>query len=187
MLVEWGFVHLTTGDGQEFSFRPSFERIETLGTPQEIVELYAALHGPRAAETAAYVLSCLCDQEDPTPLIGCWEDEFERTPGQLPTDHQVVIARHLMRHGICGTPSTEKKGDGKYSDKFDATEYVAAARVHLGLSHADAAALSMTEFQKLFEMKFPNKREGHRDVPTRAEYEARMAAHEERVNGNRSR
>jgi hypothetical protein len=61
---------------------------------------------------------------------------------------------------------------------------VAAARVHLGLSTADASGLSMTEFQTLFEMKFPDAgRKGRRDVPTRAEYEATMAAFERMTKG----
>lgn len=165
----------------EFVFRPSLGRIASLGAPHEIVAMYAALHGPNAAKEAAYVLACLCDKDDATPLIG-WVDGDGRHPGQMPDAEQIIIAQHLMRHGMVGKakPST---GGGQYSDKFDAAEYVAAARVHLGLSSADAEALSMTEFQTMFEMKFPQQGDKARDVPSREQYDAAMKAIKERKRG----
>lgn len=182
MLVECGFATATTSEGVEYSFTPSLGRIAALGTPQEIVKLYAGLHGPSAAKDAAYVLASLCDQEDPTPLVG-WIDEEGAHAGLMPESEQIIIARHLMQHGIAGKAKPSNKGDGKYSDKFEAAEYIAAARVHLGLSSADAEALSMTEFQMMFEMKFPSKADGKRDVPTKDEYLASLKAIEGRRNG----
>lgn len=187
MLVESGFVRATAGDGSEWTFTPSFARIAGLGSPHEIVDLFAALHGEDAPAAAAYVLACLCDQDDPTPLIG-WRDADDPAadvgggvhPGLMPAAEQVIIARHLMQHGICGKarPEAQAKAQaGKYSDRFDAAEYIAAARVHLGLSSADAAALSMTEFQSMLAMKFPEAdKPAGRDVPSREQYEAAMKA-----------
>lgn len=181
MLVECGFTRATTGDGQEFTFRPSFGRIAALGSPHEIVSLFAALHDPaKAQETATYVLACLCDQDDPTPLIG-WRDEAGRHDGLMPAGEQVIIAQHLMRHGIAGKAKPGTK-DGKYSASFEAAEYISAARVHLGQSREDAEALSMTEFQSMLEMKFPDAGKS-RDVPSREEYAASMKAIKERRGG----
>lgn len=187
MLVECGFVRASAGDGTEFTFRPSFARIAALGSPHEIVSLFAALHGQNAAQDAAYVLACLCDQEDPTPLIG-WRDEAGWHPGSMPADEQVIIARHLMQHGICGKakPGSQAAGGGQFSDRFEAAEYIAAARVHLGLSSADAEALSMTEFQTMLAMKFPDSAAAGpkvRNVPSREQYEAAMAKMKERGGG----
>lgn len=189
MLVECGLVRAMSGDGQEFTFSPSFARIAALGSPQEIVRIYADLHGANAPATAAYVLACLCDQEDPSPLIG-WFD-FEPDPsatmparwreGAMPPAERVIIAMHLMRHGIIGKAQDTVEGDGKYSDRFDASEYIATARVHLGLSSVDAEALSMTELQLMLDMKFPKR--GKRNVPTREEYDRQMAAIKERRGG----
>lgn len=176
MLVEAGLVRAVDGDGREWTFRPSFERIASLGTPHEIVALYAGLHGPTAQTEAAYVLACLCDQEDPLPLIGYRdEDSLVYVPGLMPAGEQIIIARHLMQHGIVGT-ARPGGNDGKYSSAFDATDYVSAARVHLSLSSEDAAALSMSEFQKMFEMKFPKAKGGGGDgeVPSREEYRERI-------------
>lgn len=174
MLVECGLARLTTRDGSEFTFRPSFARIAGLGSPHEIVTLFAALHGPHAAQDAAYVLACLCDQEDATPLVG-WRDDAGQHAGEMPETEQVIIARHLMRHGIVGKA---RPGDasGKFSDRFEAAEYIAAAQVHLGISTADAEALSMTDFQIRMAMKFPDTAKRERDIPSREQYDAAMQA-----------
>lgn len=183
MLVECGFVRATSPDGAEFTFTPSFARIASLGTPHEIVSLYAGLHGSNAAQEAAYVLACCCDQKDPTPLIG-WTDEAGQHVGAMPAAEQIIIARHLMQHGIVGRARPGGKGgDGKFSDRFEASEYIAAACVHLGLTRSDAEALSMTEFQTMFEMKFPDAGEKRRDVPTREEYDTAMARVKEAGRG----
>ena len=193
MLIECGFVRATTEDGTEFTFTPSLGRIAALGNPQEIVALYAALHGPKAEAEAAYVLAGLCDQADPSALIG-WHEPDPDAPlgqarlrwrdGQMPPAERVIIARHLMQHGIVGKARPEKSGSGDYSDRFDAAEYIAAARVHLGLSSADAEALSMTELQQMLEMKFPDaaKRQAT-DIPSLEEYQAA----EERARAIRAR
>lgn len=179
MLVECGYVRATASDGTEYTFAPSFSRIASLGSPKDIVSLYAGLHGPRAAQDAGYVLACLCEQDDPLPLIG-WHDRDGHHAGMMPPDEQIIIARHLMQHGIIGK-AKPGKGDGKYSDSFHAAEYIAAACVHLSLSRADAETLSMTEFQTMFEMKFPEQNKT-RDVPSREEYQAAMSAIKERRN-----
>ena len=173
MLIECGFVRAVAPDGTEYTFAPSLARIASLGDPHSIVKLYADLHGPRAEIEAGYVLACLCDQDDPTPLIGWIDSEGLRNPGTMPAAEQVILARHLMHHGIIGK-AKPGKGGGQYSDRFDAAEYIAAARVHLGLSSADAEALSMTEFQMMLAMKYPGSQE--KQIPSRDEYRKAMQA-----------
>jgi len=186
MLVENGFVRVKTSEGEEYTFTPSLGRIATLGHPHEIVQHFVALHGKDPIPTATYILACLADQDDATPLIG-WRDEGGWHVGLMPPAEVLIIARHLMLHGIVGK-AKPSAGDGKFADKFEASEYIAAARVHLGLSSEDAAALSMTEFQTMFEMKFPQAgKNGGRDVPTREEYDAGMKRFEERRHGTEGR
>lgn len=182
MLVECGFVRATAGDGREWTFAPTFGRIAEIGTPAEIVETYAALHDPaKAAAAARLVLACLCEQDDPTPLIGgdLIDPADPAAPAVaiaplMPEAEQIIIARHLMQHGIAGK-ARPGAGAGKYAAEFDAAEFVAAARAHLGMSRADAESLSMTELQAMLRMKFPDAHKGERDVPSREEYEAVMA------------
>ena len=106
----------------------------------------------------------------------------EANPGTMPAAEQVILARHLMHHGIIGK-AKPGKGGGQYSDRFDAAEYIAAARVHLGLSSADAEGLSMTEFQTMLAMKYPESQE--KQIPSRDEYrKAMQSAHmKEKRNG----
>jgi hypothetical protein len=172
MLIECGYVRAVAADGTEYTFRPSFARIAALGSPQEIVGLYAGLHGPRAAADAAFILATLCEQEDPTPLIGWTDGEEVHHQGLMPEQEQIVLALHLMKHGTIGTAKPTQKSSGGYSDSFKAAEYIAAACVHLGLSRSDAEQLSMTEFQTMFEMKFPDSKP--KEVPSREAYKAFM-------------
>lgn len=181
MLVEDGYVRATAPSGDEWTFVPSFARVDLLGTPREIVQFYAELHGPGAVETARYVLATMCEQEDATPLIGWVDADRQVHAGLMPDGEMVIIARHLMQHGIIGRARPER-GDGQYSEEFDVREYVTAAKVHLGLSSADAEAMSMSEFQASMAMKFPDEKAAkRRDVPSRAEYQAAMAAIKERA------
>ncbi|MEJ2800636.1 DUF6246 family protein [Comamonadaceae bacterium PP-2] len=172
MLVECGFTRITTGDGQEFTFQPSLARIARLGSPAGIVQSYANLHGARCVQEARFVLAGLCDQDEVSLLVGELS-EAGWQPGLMGDAEMVIIARHLMQHGIVGK-AQPGKGDGSYSAEFKAHEYIAAARVHLGLSTQDAEALSMTEFQTLFEMKFPSK-DKRRDLPSQESYKDFMA------------
>jgi hypothetical protein len=179
MLVECGFTRAQMPDGTEYTFRPSFARIAALGSPAEIVQIYADLHGPQASRTAGYVLAVLCDQDDPTPLIG-WYDAHGWHPGVMPAPEQIILACHLMQHGIVGK-TKPGRGGGQYAQEFHAAEYIAAARVHLGLSSADAESLSMTEFQTAFEMKFPEAKA--KELPSREEYRELMAKIEGKKRG----
>jgi hypothetical protein len=53
VLVEHGFVRVSTGDGSEWTFAPSLARIAALGEPKEIVDLYVHdLHDPAHAPPA---------------------------------------------------------------------------------------------------------------------------------------
>lgn len=187
MLVECGLVRATTSDGAEFTFRPSLGRIASLADPAGIVRLYGRLFGKRAPEAAAEILVGLCDQDDLGTLIGepeATSDGIRWNGGAMPPDERVIVALHLMKHGIVGKARPSAEGEGEFNDKFEAAQFIAAARVHLGLSSADAEALSMTELQTMLEMKFPETaRGGQHDTPTRDRYEAAMKMMRER-HGN---
>lgn len=171
MLIECGYRWAVAADGTEYTFLPSFARIAALGSPKEIVSLYAGLHGPRAADDAAYILATLCEQDDATPLIGP-PGRADEAGTWMAADQQINLALQLMHHGIIGTARPNKKGSGGYSDSFNVADYIASACVHLGLSRADAEQLSMTEYQTMYAMKFPDSMP--KEVPSREAYKAFM-------------
>lgn len=174
MLIEHGLSRVVMPDGREFTFRPTFCRVAGLGRPREVVQIFRSLFGLQALLNARYILAVMCDQEDVSHLIGWLDLEQGWQLGAMPAQEQISLATHLMRHGMVGVPMGGGQG-AKATEEFQAAEYVAAARVHLGMSAEEAEALSMTEFQALFEMKFPDAKK-KRDVPTREEYRAAMAA-----------
>lgn len=174
MLIEHGFSRVATANGLEFTFTPSFARIAQLGRPGEIVDAFRGLFGGQAALNARYVLAVLCNQDDVTALLG-WLDADGYHDGSMPAPEQISLAAHLLRHGLVGSGGSKEEGARPVTE-FHVAEYVAAARIHLGMSTADAEALSMSEFQALFEMKYPDAKKKQRDVPTREEYRAAMAA-----------
>jgi hypothetical protein len=181
VLIAHGYTRATTAGG-EWTFAPAFARLADLGAPREIVALYAELHGPAPGMAARYVLGVLCEQEDCLPLLGWVElagDVPAHHPGLIPEVEQVILARHLMRHGIAGTPQPGGPV-GEYAQEFDPAVYIAAARVHLDVSAAEAGAMSMSEFQSLMLTKFPPAADG---PPSRDEYEATMALLDGRRDG----
>jgi hypothetical protein len=183
VLIAHGYTRAQTAGGDEWSFSPAFARLADLGTPREIVALYVELHGPAPGMAARYVLAVLCEQDDALPLLGCVEltdDGPAHRPGLMPEVEQVILAQHLMRHGIVGTQRPVGPA-GEYAQEFDPAEYIAAARVHLGVSAAEAGAMSMSEFQSLMLVKFPEAAAA--GPPSREEYEATMALLDGRRDG----
>jgi len=168
-LTEIGQVGIMTGDGREYVLHPSLFNMAAIGSPEEIVSTYAALHGSDALNAARVViLACGGGLE----LVGCYGEA-----GEMPDADQIIIARHLMQHGIVGKVK-KTGGSGKYSPRFDASEYIAAAMIHFGMSRIDAGGLTMTEFGKMLDMKFPEQKQ--HEKPTQEDYRALERAIEEK-------
>lgn len=168
-LTEIGQVGIMTGDGREYVLHPSLFNMAAIGSPEEIVSTYAALHGSDAPNAARVViLACGGDLE----LVGCYGEA-----GEMPDADQIIIARHLMQHGIVGRVK-KSGGGGKYSPRFDAAEYILAAQAHFGMTRADAGELTMTEFSMLLDMKFPEQKT--HEKPTQEDYRELERAIEEK-------
>jgi hypothetical protein len=156
-LTEIGQIGVTDAEGNYFLFNPSFKNIAKIGNPKNIVKAFHDLHGPKSVRPAMHIMRC-CSVSNADDLIG-WIDEYlHRVDGSIPDGELIILARSLMADGIAGRAKpTGNSSEGKYSDSFDASEFVDAAMVHLGISAADAWQLTMTQFQRQIEMKFPAK------------------------------
>ena len=163
--------------------RPSLYAISQIGTPEEIVDLYARVMGatPRFAD-ALHVIFC-CAEDDVSHIFGHLDENLKFVPGEAPPDHAVHIARALLRHGVTGVLPPMGDGapkDGDYTPRFVAREHVAVAMAHLGASSYDAWQMTMTELVGAMRAKFPPPPEldakGKPRAPkmTEAEYEATM-------------
>lgn len=159
-------------DGVTFMFRPTLANIAEIGTPAEIVEVFALVmseavepaHQWQQLGAALRVLYHCADELTPDleRLLGNWVDPYPRryTPGRMPVHAIVALARQMLRHGVVGVPLDEPVGKrltnkNDYSDQFKAAEYVAIATAHLGVSIGDAWQMTMTSLVQILAAKFP--------------------------------
>lgn len=176
LMPELGHVRVTVA-GQDHDFVPSLAAINSLGSGAEIIQTAADLHDRRPlfflAAARAVMLACYRgDPEALLPLIG-WQEDGRDHPGAMPQAELLAVARHLIQHGTAGKakPGSSR---GQYTAEFSVAQHVAAAVGHLGVSRADALAMTMTEMQFLIEAKFPEARA--KEVPSREEYRKQLAA-----------
>ncbi|HAK3593329.1 TPA: hypothetical protein H1895_003768 [Salmonella enterica] len=122
--------------GEDYLLRPSFEAMSRLGTPDEIVQTFAILHGSEATElitklggniplwlsstvhrisdrilTAAMRVLQACCYDDLTPMIGEWKGWSKYIvyrPGQMPKQDIIIIAQQLLQHGVSGKAKVRK-------------------------------------------------------------------------------
>lgn len=121
----------------------------------------------RAAEkllsTSMLILQACCD-DDLTPMIGEWKGWRSCVvyrPGQMPKSDIIVLARHLMQHGVVGKAKVrqlQRHETGGRTTEFKAFDYISAARSHFGMSRSEASQLTMTEFQMLLAAKYPDQK-----------------------------
>jgi len=134
----------------------------------------------KVLKAAMQVLQACCD-DDLTPMIGEWKGwsrYIVYRPGKLSRNDIIVIAQHLMTHGIIGKAKIRKlqrHETNETTKEFNAVEYINAARTHFGLTAEEAARLTMTEFALLLNAKYPNQK-----GLTREEYDQVMDEDERR-------
>lgn len=204
VLTDIGEIGVSTTE-REYLFRPSLYAMSQLGTPAEIVKLFAFMFGggninPYFQEqsvrahsrdmfrNALTVLTVCCD-EDISPLSGCMGERWgSYRPGLMPMDDVIPLARSLLRHGIVGAlpadKSTTKAGD--YTPEFSARDYVAMGMAHLGLSESEAWDMTMTSLTAAMRSKYPANSKSTSGAPTESEHDATMSWLE-KVNAARSK
>ncbi len=121
----------------------------------------------RAAErllsTCMHVLQACCE-DDLTTMIGEWKGWRHCVvyrPGLMPKSDIIVVAQHLMQHGVVGKAKVrqlQRHETGERTTEFKAFDYISAARSHFGMSRAEASQLTMTEFQMLLAAKYPDQK-----------------------------
>ncbi|KLW57553.1 hypothetical protein SK56_02174 [Enterobacter sp. MGH128] len=79
----------------------------------------------------------------------------------MPKNDIIVLAQHLMQHGIVGKAKVrqlQRHETGERTTEFKAFDYISAARSHFGMSRDEASKLTMTEFQMLLAAKYPEQK-----------------------------
>tara|TARA_R110000823_G_scaffold66289_1_gene155252 strand:- start:102 stop:680 length:579 start_codon:yes stop_codon:yes gene_type:complete len=174
MLTAYGHVKIEWGD-RVFNLVPSFVNIAKLGSPQEIIETFQDFIASNNLivkfSIALNILECCSDVEIPRALTGGvkFSDRLNKfmivnpLHGDAMINDVITLAEHCLIHGVCGKIES-KKGTGEAVTEFDAYSFMELARIHLNLSLADASQMTMTEFLRMMEAKFPPEKNG--DQPT---------------------
>jgi len=190
ILTEVGEIGVRVG-GALYVLRPSLHAMSTLGSPVEIVELFArvmdAAHDDGAVlaqlDSALKTLSACAADADVDRIsetFGHFDVRLNYVPGLAPIDHILPLARCLLKHGITGAlpPLPTKPGqEPEYLREFNARDHVALAMAHLGLSERDSWNLTMTTLAGALRAKFPaahSNAPGAR-APSKDQHDATMA------------
>lgn len=164
-------------NGQSFTLRPSLYNMQQIGTPEEIAETvqlvisakYRMLEGLPHALNELYacekVIGCCANADIPADVFGQPElmpldnglSEMRWQNGIETAETMIAIAQALIVAGIAGAPNADRVKSRKSKDQspFDPLEYVGVIIAHLGMSTNDAWQMTMIEFQRAFDAKFP--------------------------------
>ena len=207
VITSIGEIGISVGD-REIVLRPSLRAMASLGSPSELVQLFADVMAPaplqlgkpwldrnlaavhwRRVTWASYSVISACASEDISDLLGTMGERYGTfKPGRIPLDHFAPLASSLMKHGVIGIVPKDREeanesSDDDYTPEFNAREFVALAMVHLGMSEAEAWNMTMTSFSLAMRAKFgkPDKKK-----PSAKKHDEAMAFLE-RVNARRAR
>lgn len=160
-------------DQDFYYFRPSFKAMAKIGSPTELASIYKLMvmaYGQKDNKhhylyknalclfnLACKVLeACKLNTDCITPLTGT-KFKGKHIEKALPYQDLVVLSFHLLRWGVYGDPLPNLKSTSeKEVESINMREYIAASMVHLGLSKQDAENLTMVEYQRACEVKFPD-------------------------------
>lgn len=170
MLLSYGHAKIKW-QGEEYNISPTFSNIAKLGSPTEIIEDFKSFISTVSVwhkfNIAIFVLNACSDKPIPEELTGRMQFSerqqkflYVKPNHDLPMIEDVItLAEHCFLHGICGKSDSKEKGDP--IDSFDAYEFMELARAHLGLSAKEAGNMTMTEFVRMMNAKFPPENNGN--------------------------
>jgi len=169
MLKNYGHASIKW-QGEEYHLAPTFANIAKIGTPTEIIYDFKSFISTdniwHKFNISLVVLDACSDKKIPEELTGRMQFSerqqkflYVKPSHGLPMINDVIVlAEHCFLHGVCG--KSDKKGKGEAIDSFDVYEYMELARVHLGLSSEEAGNMTMTEFVRMTDAKFPPQNNG---------------------------
>lgn len=164
-----------------FIFTPSFLNMTKIGTPSEIVKTFSIIFGAEDSVSEQFFIDLVdkvltaCCESDCSVITGYLEGNENKlvTVDGLTIHDRVILAQHLLKHGLIGESQLKKKSDNAdYSDEFHAKKFVYMAVAHLGMSEVDAWNMSMTAFQEAMEAKFPTN---DKEIISQDDYDSAMA------------
>lgn len=170
MLIKYGLVNIEW-QGQQFSLLPSFANMEKIGSPSQIIDYVKLLSDTKAPwyvirRVAEKIVEACATTELPEKLTGAmtlnqWRKEIAIRPSDngMTTEQLVILAGHLIKHGIIGDTdyrAKSKDGDNAPLKTFEASEFVETAVLAFDISHEEASRMTMTQFIRQMRAKYPD-------------------------------
>ena len=180
-------------DDKEYLLRPSFKNIASIedyntvagqvGLAVQSFMSVGAIHWTHVLPCWTVIQAC-ADEFVPAELIGEINEDLTITTGALELYEVAAIANGLMKWGLYGEPSDERKGYARAmarTQKPDGSpvnieQYfgIAVAPSGLGMSTTEAWNLTMREFQIAYDIQFPLTDKQKSMIPPPPEVEAKM-------------
>ena len=167
--------------------RPSLYAMSLIGSPAMIVETYAQIMADVTApalqwgqfKIALGVIHC-CSEDDLSDVFGYFNEKGKYVRRLASMNDVLPIARCLMVHGVTGAQKPlprRSDSDPEFVSEFVASDHVATAVAHLGMSEREAWSATMTSLVGALRSKFPatESTSPGAKAPSKEEHEATEA------------
>ena len=188
MLTRYGFAAIYI-DGVEYKLSPTFQNIDKLGTPSEIIETVKSLYNCPSFNwqyhRALEVVQACCEPKLPEKFTGRFKTlengkiKLVNPPSADFIHDIVVLALHCIKHGVTGFTGDDSGGEGEPLKEFDAYFYMGLAQEHLNKTREQSADMTMTEFLMLWDIKFPEAKKKREERLTKSEQDSLFAYQDE--------
>lgn len=167
MLTRYGFgaIHI---DDKQYEISPTFQNIDKLGTPKEIIETFTSFFNCPSINwqyhRAVEILQACCEPKLPDKVTGRFRvDERGKmkliNPPSADFMHDIIVlASHCLKYGVVGVTDSESTEEGEPISEFDVYHFIGLACEHLGRTREQAADMTLTEFMMAWDIKFPEQK-----------------------------
>lgn len=183
MLTRYGFAAIYIDD-VEYKLSPTFQNIDKLGTPKEIIETVTSLYNCPSINwqyhRALEIVQACCEPKLPEKATGRFKVydngklKLVNPPSSDFMSDILVLASHCIKHGVIGVTGDESSGDGEPMKEFDSYMYMGLAQEHLNKTREQAADMTMTEFLMAWDIKFPEAKKKRDEKLSKAEQQRLM-------------
>lgn len=177
MLTRYGFGAIYIDDKQ-YKISPTFQNIDKLGTPREIVETFTSFFNCPSTNwqyhRAVEILQTCCEPNLPDKVTGrfkVYENGKMKLINPPSNDFMhdiVVLASHCLKYGVVGVVNSESKEEGDAISEFDVYHFIGLACEHLGRTREQAADMTLTEFMMAWDIKFPEQKKEREEKARKA-------------------
>jgi len=184
MLTRYGFGAIYIDD-KEYKISPTFQNIDKLGTPKEIInkaiDFYSANKFIDLLMLSIEIIDCCANEPLPieyTGEIAATKSGLKYKPSKLSgmatAEDLITLASHCLKYGVIGVTDNKSESEGEPIKEFDAYYYIGLACEHLRKSREEAADMTLTEFLMAWDIKFPEAKKKRDERLTKAEQQRLM-------------